>query len=262
MPWLPSAPDRPQRLFYRLGGRGPLLVLLHNGFFSARSWEPLLPLLETEFTCLAWDRRAYGRSEGDLGRPGSIAEGVEELEALLAQAARLGVDTGRAHLWGHCLGAAVAVHWAAARPERCASLALEALGYFSSPRIRRRVNQVCRPWDELPDSFHAAMRQMHGPDRAPLVWAAIARQDRLYVADPDYDLRPRLAGLAAAGLPIFAAAGDRDVYFDPSHAAEGAAAAGAELWLPRDCGHDIHRERPAAVHARWRAFLAERGLFA
>jgi pimeloyl-ACP methyl ester carboxylesterase len=49
-------------LSYRIGGDGPLLVLVHGITNSSAAWEPVLALLERRFTVLAPDLLGHGDS--------------------------------------------------------------------------------------------------------------------------------------------------------------------------------------------------------
>lgn len=240
-------------LFYRLVGAGPLLVLLHNGFYSSKSWDALLPQLSQNFSCLVWDRQGYGQSGAIPGHETTIEGGVAELDSLLAALQAQGIATRAPHLWGHCLGAAIAVAWNAAHPGRAASLFLEACGFYSDPEIRRRADLISRPWEKIPTALRLTMEAMHSPQRAPAVWAAIIEHTGSYIIDPDYDLRPALAAIRAKCL---VANGDRDLYFSRRHAESGAAHIHAcQLWLPDNFGHDMHLEQPAALLSRHAEFV-------
>src|ERR687896_281744 len=55
------------RVTYRTGGDGPLLVLIHGITSSSASWEPVLPLLAERFTVLAPDLLGHGDSAKPAG---------------------------------------------------------------------------------------------------------------------------------------------------------------------------------------------------
>ena len=129
---------------------------------------------------------------------------------------------------------------------------LEACGFRTDPEIRRRTDLICRPWAKLPGSLRHTMEEMHGSRRAPLVWSHIILHTDSYVMSTDYDLRPRLPLL---DCPVLVANGDRDLYFSREHACAGACLmAQSELWLPDDCGHDMHLERGPDTISRFREF--------
>src|SRR4051795_1697446 len=55
------------RVSYRAGGSGPLLVLIHGITSSSASWEPVLPVLAERFTVLAPDLLGHGQSDKPAG---------------------------------------------------------------------------------------------------------------------------------------------------------------------------------------------------
>ena len=64
------------KVFYRAGGDGPLLVLIHGITSSSATWEPVLPLLAEHFTILAPDLLGHGDSAkpvGDYSLGGGVA---------------------------------------------------------------------------------------------------------------------------------------------------------------------------------------------
>ena len=69
---------RGTRLFYRLAGSGPALLLLHGWALDGAMWRGLQDRLSHDFRVLVVDRRGYGRS---TGRP-SIEREVEDLRVL------------------------------------------------------------------------------------------------------------------------------------------------------------------------------------
>ena len=58
---------RSGRVFARVGGKGPPLLLLHGNPFSHLSWQKFAPRLAQEFTVVATDLRGYGDSEKPPG---------------------------------------------------------------------------------------------------------------------------------------------------------------------------------------------------
>ena len=240
------------RLHYRLVGSGPLLVLLHNGFYSSESWEPVLPFLRDRFSCLVWDRWGYGKSSHGGMERAEIANGLEEFDDLLDHLETSGIDTGRLVVCGHCMGGAIAARWTARHPGRVSHLVLEATGFYSDTMLQRKVDVVARPWDRLPESLRKTLVHMHGPLRAPEVWNFIMTWNGDYIQHPGYDLR---ADLQAIDCPTLVATGDRDVYFKPEHTREGHRHLGrGELWIPAGIGHDLHHEIPEEFARRLAAF--------
>src|SRR5437868_9561983 len=50
------------KLFYEECGRGPAVVLLHDGLLHSVTWDGLWPGLCTKYHVIRYDRRGYGRS--------------------------------------------------------------------------------------------------------------------------------------------------------------------------------------------------------
>jgi len=51
------------KINYKIGGRGPVVVLLHGYTQTSHMWMPLMPLLATSHTVIAPDLRGAGGSE-------------------------------------------------------------------------------------------------------------------------------------------------------------------------------------------------------
>ncbi|KAL3496103.1 Alpha/Beta hydrolase protein [Aspergillus germanicus] len=67
----------------RLGKAGTPVVLLHGGKISARWWGHLIKSLERDFSVIAIDTRAHGRSTDDLSVPLSYNQFAADAIALL-----------------------------------------------------------------------------------------------------------------------------------------------------------------------------------
>jgi pimeloyl-ACP methyl ester carboxylesterase len=245
------------RLHYRSGGSGPLLILLHNGFYSSESWKPVQTLLGAHFNWVAWDRWGYGKSARGVGLRAEIDHGVEEFDQLLDHLDTLGLDTRRLYVCGHCMGGAIAARWTARNPGRVAGMVLEATGFFSDSLLRRKADVVMRPWKRLPDSLRKTLIRMHGWLKAPEVWDFIMSWEGDYIMHEGYDLRPDLDTI---DCPVMVATGDKDVYFKPEHTREGHARLAArqlpsELWIPEGIGHDLHHEIPEEFVQRLTSFF-------
>ena len=95
-------------LNYRVGGSGPVVVLLHGYTQTSHMWIPLMPLLATSHTVIAPDLRGIGGSERTPGGydKKTMAKDVRELVH------QLGHDQP-AVLVGHDIGLMVAYAYAA-----------------------------------------------------------------------------------------------------------------------------------------------------
>jgi len=121
------------RLSYRIGGEGPLLILIHGITNSSESWQPVLSLLERDFTVLAPDLLGHG----DSAKPrGDYSLGAN---ASLLRDAMLALGHERATIAGHSLGGGIAMQMAYQFPER-----VERLVLVCSGGLGRAVTPVLR----------------------------------------------------------------------------------------------------------------------
>lgn len=102
---------------YETAGSGPLLIIVTGALNTHNFGVPgeMVPFLQNHFTVLTYDRRGRGQS-GDTP-PYSIEKEVQDLAALIDH------NGGKAHLYGHSAGAALALFTAAEFPEKVLKLA-------------------------------------------------------------------------------------------------------------------------------------------
>ena len=181
-------------LAYEVAGqRGrPLLLLIHGGTSSRRSWDLLTPALRASFRIVAVDLRGHGHSPAP-------DRGYSALQ-LSADVGRLAdeLELQGVSVVGHSLGGMVAIHLAAHRPDVVRKLvllnvpvtprALEPLvrlearvrdpGFF--PLTEAFVDEWSSAARALPPHFLAA-QQAHIRALRPVVWrqmfAELARAD-------------------------------------------------------------------------------------
>ena len=108
-------------LAYRMVGSGPLLVCVPGGPARSSVYFGNLGGLDAHHTLLFLDNRGSGESGDSDHDPGSyrVDRLADDVEALRAH---LGLETF--DLLGHSGGAQIAVWYAAAHPDRLASLTL------------------------------------------------------------------------------------------------------------------------------------------
>lgn len=242
----------------------PLLILLHNGFENARTWLPLLPELARDFRPLAFHRRGYdpgiplAKPEQDWvvslhppvdpGDPRAVAQsipqdtvedGIEELAEIVQTHAAPGEQV---LLWGHCLGGAIALGYAARNPSRVGGIFAEAPGLYSDRALASKATWLLCDFQELPAAYQDYFTAMHGPERASILWHSIRSHTASYIMNPRYTLLNEIAGLE---VPVTLWQGDRDVYFSPEYLEPvlRALPQGRSIIEPGGL-HDLHAQHP------------------
>jgi len=243
--------------FLRRSGRGVPIVLLHGIGSNAQSFVPLIGALPEDADIIAWNAPGYANSEmlaPSKPAPCDYAAALTQfLDALALKHIILG---------GHSLGCLFAGSFTAQNPSRVAALALlsPALGYRVAPgeplppAVQARIDEI----EALgPQAFadKRAARLVNGPERKPLVFAAVRDgMAAVNVAGYAHAVNALAAGdliadCARITAPTVVAIGAKDVITPP---ANGRAAYGA---LPNalgyheiaDAGHALPLENPAAV---------------
>jgi pimeloyl-ACP methyl ester carboxylesterase len=133
MPRLEETSLHGHRVRYRVGGEGPVILLIHGITGSSAQWETTMGLLESDYTVIAPDLLGHGESakpRGDYSL-GAYASGLRDLLAWL--------EIPAATVVGHSLGGGIAMQFAYQVPERC-----ERLGLVNSGGLGREVNVVLR----------------------------------------------------------------------------------------------------------------------
>jgi len=122
-----------KRLTYRIGGKGPLVLLIHGMAGSATTWKQVMPALSERFTVLAPDLLGHGDSDkakGDYSL-GAMASTLRDLI--------VGLGYKRATVVGQSYGGGIALQFAYQYPERCERLVLVNAG-----GLGKEVNRVLR----------------------------------------------------------------------------------------------------------------------
>ncbi len=147
-------------IHYRMAGsaeaQGHTVICLHGMGGSSRCWEDLLPPLGASAYVVAVDLPGHGGSEGN-GAPR-----VQPYRHFLSRfLATMGVRQ-RVVLFGHCMGAAIALDFAAHHPDQVAGLVLAGVG----PRLHvaQDVLEAAR-CGEFPDRFVGSLL---APDCSPV----------------------------------------------------------------------------------------------
>ncbi len=106
------------KINYKIGGRGPVVVLLHGYTQTSHMWIPLMPLLATSHTVIAPDLRGAG---GSQRTPGGYDKKTmaKDIRGLVHQ---LGYE--QVSVVGHDIGLMVAYAYAAQYPSEVSKVVL------------------------------------------------------------------------------------------------------------------------------------------
>lgn len=102
---------------YETTGSGPMLIIITGALNTHNFGVPgeMVPFLQDNFTVLTYDRR--GRGQSDDTPPYMVYKELQDLEALIDN------NGGKAFLYGHSAGAALALFSAAEFPEKVLKVA-------------------------------------------------------------------------------------------------------------------------------------------
>ncbi|MDX2264128.1 MAG: alpha/beta hydrolase [Hyphomicrobiales bacterium] len=145
----------------RIGGRGPVAILLHGFTQTGDMWAPLAADLARDHTVIVPDLRGQGRSS----RPASGYDKKTMAADIRAVTAKLGYD-GPAAVVGHDIGMMVAYAYAAQYPDKVSRLAL-----LEAPL------PGIQPWDDILKNPRVWHFSFHGPYAEKLV----AGRERIYL---------------------------------------------------------------------------------
>jgi pimeloyl-ACP methyl ester carboxylesterase len=249
---------------YRMGGEGPVILLIHGMAGRSDTWLPTMARLTPEFTVIAPDLLGHGESAKPMGdySLGAYASGMRDLLGVL------GVE--RATIVGQSLGGGVAMQLAYQHPELAERLVL-----VGSGGLGREVSWILRaltlPGAELVlpvlfpgfvrDRGNAVSRFLRDRGlRAPHLaetWRSYAsltepenRQAFVRtlraVIDPGGQTVSAVDRIyLAAGLPTLIVWGDEDPIIPVEHARRAhEIIEGSRLEVFEGCGHYPHVEDP------------------
>lgn len=263
---------RGRRIHFRAGGQGPAIVFLHGLAASSFSFRDLLPLLEEDFRVIAVDLNGFGFSERAKD-PDSYELG-EQASAVVQLLDRLGVD--RARVFGHSLGAVLAVRMAVTHPDRVSEVFLASpVSEFKPPPwyLRNGISLqlfyfATRVLLSRPERFRKAMGRAFFREASFTDEISEEYRRQLLVAG----FRSAFHGYAVAlsrerdlshwyeqlsqRVVIFGGERDEIVPPDSLRRLQGLIP-GAELNLLPDCGHSAPEEWPGEIAMVVRSVLLE-----
>ncbi|WP_320782264.1 alpha/beta hydrolase [Streptomyces sp. CRN 30] len=236
----------------------PPLLLIHGTAASARSWEPMLPLLTGSHRVVRVDLLGCGRSAA----PEDASYAVEDQVRLVGEAMdRLGV--GPAGVVGHSSGGVFATALAQRRPDLVTGLVLIDTGPHMGAYIAKEVPLRDVSWAGLTDDrIRIAMSDgFHEGFEIPAeyvdqfrdidfrAFGRISQAIRAYLEERSLPSR-----LAPLGKPLLVLFGEEDRRWSPAAADDYRAVPGATLTFFPGLGHSPNLEDPARTAVPLLAF--------
>jgi gamma-D-glutamyl-L-lysine dipeptidyl-peptidase len=234
--------------------RAPI-VLIHGSTNTGQAdWQAIAPLLATEYRVIVPDCRGHGQS-ANPNLSYSFKELADDTAALIRA---LGYE--RAHIIGHSNGGNVALVTLLEHPEVVQTCIPQAANAYVTPYLIDREPAVFDPERVARDDpkWMNEMIALHGPTHGPDYWRELLRLTlREIIAEPNYTP----ADLAQVQRPTLVIQGAKDVVNAPDRHAQFIAQhiLDAELWVPLNVAHNVHREVPLEWLARVFDFLKRRG---
>ena len=117
------------RLYYEEAGQGTPVVFVHEYAGDYRTWEPQMRFFSRAHRCVTYSQRGYPPSDVPT-EPDKYSQDHFR-DDVIAVLDALKID--QAHIVGHSMGAATALHVGIKYPQRCMSVTAAGCGYGSSP---------------------------------------------------------------------------------------------------------------------------------
>lgn len=117
------------RLYYEEAGTGTPVVFVHEFAADYRTWEPQMQRFSRAHRCVTYSQRGYPPS--DVPTDPDRYSQDKFRDDVIAVMDALKID--KAHIVGHSMGAATALHVGIKYSQRCISVTAAGCGYGSSP---------------------------------------------------------------------------------------------------------------------------------
>lgn len=255
------------RLYYEEAGEGTPVVFVHEYAGDFRTWEPQMRFFSRTHRCVTYSQRGYPPSDVPAD-PNAYSQDIARDDVLALMDA---LKIEKAHVVGHSMGAATALHVGIRYPDRCISVVAAGCGYGSSPdpAIVAQMRAASRDTGKMfaTEDFAAAAakyadgatRQTH-KNKDPRGFAEFARMLAEHSAQGHaltmlnlQAKRPTLwemeADLKKFSVPLLVLVGDEDDWcLDGSVFLKRTVPTAGLLVIPRS-GHTITSEEPAAFNA-------------
>jgi len=263
------------RLYYEETGIGTPVIFVHEYAADYRTWEPQMQRFSRSHRCVTYSQRGYPPSDIPTD-PERYLQDVFRDDVIAVMDA-LKID--KAHVVGHSMGAATALHVGIRYPGRCLSVTAAGCGYGSSPdpqiveQTRAASRETGKMFANEPMSVTApryadgATRQTH-KNKDPRGFAHFVRMLSEHSAI-GHSLtminlqarRPTLyemeADLKVFGPPLLIVVGDEDDWcVDASIYLRRTVPTAGLLVIPRS-GHTITSEEPDKFNAALAELFAD-----
>ena len=117
------------QLYYEEIGAGTPVVFVHEFAGDYRTWEPQMRHFSRSHRCVTYSQRGYPPSDVPEKGDQYLQDIFRDDVIVLMDALKI----EKAHVVGHSMGAATALHVGIHYPERCLSVTAAGCGYGSSP---------------------------------------------------------------------------------------------------------------------------------
>jgi pimeloyl-ACP methyl ester carboxylesterase len=238
----------------------PALLLIHGTAASARSWDPLVPLLTGSHHVIRIDLLGCGRSATPDGASYAVPDQARRVGTVLD-----GLGIEQVIVVGHSSGGVFATALAEQRPDLVTALVLINTGpamaayiakevplraaswaELTDDQIRQAMSDGFRPGFEIPQAFVDQFRDIDFS-----VFGAISQAIRAYL-----DERPLPDRLAPLGKPLLVLFGEEDRRWRPSSAGDYRVVPGATVEMLPGVGHSPNLEDPPRTAVHLLAFAA------
>jgi 3-oxoadipate enol-lactonase len=230
------------RIFYDSTGRGPAMVMIHDGLLHRETWNDQFAAFARTHRVVRWDRRGYGRSD----KPKAPFSDLDDLYRVMKA-----LKVERATLIGCSAGSMLAIHFALDHAEMVSALVLvgpiisglEFSEHFTTRGNRGRpgrdapVEQKIEYWTSK-DAWIMAPESIAARQKMKSLLAANPQNlmgSGQYARWPD---QPLLGRLAQIKVPTLIVAGESDIPDVHTHiGAIQAGIAGSKRVVLTNSGH-------------------------
>lgn len=197
------------KLYYEIHGSGRPLVLLHGGFMTIDTFEPLLPALAATRQVIAVELQGHGHT-ADIDRPLSYELMADDVAALIKQ---LGLEN--ADILGYSLGGGVALQTAIRHPDVVRKLVVMSATYTTEgwyPEVRAAMGTIDGEALVGTPLHETYVKSAPRPED----WVTFVAKMRQLLGVETYDWAE---DVAAMKVPTLILVGDND-HLRPAHAVE------------------------------------------